>query len=76
MRKSARPDERRPLAKRLGELRHEAGVTQIELASQIGVSRSFVMEYESGKRRLDLIQLRDLRRALDVRLSSLAGELE
>lgn len=76
MRKSIHTEEHRRLAARLAELRRDAGVTQVELAAKLGASQSFVTKYESGDRRLDLIQLRDICRALDVRVSVVVREFD
>jgi transcriptional regulator with XRE-family HTH domain len=37
----------------LRELRQEAGLTQVQVAAELGVTQSFVSKYESGARRLE-----------------------
>jgi len=44
--------------------RVEAGLTQTELASRLGPDQTFVSKYESGERRLDVIELREVCRAI------------
>jgi len=38
------------------DLRHQAGVNQIELAKRLGKQQAFVSNFERGVRRLDLIE--------------------
>jgi len=52
----------------LRQLREEAGLRQTELAGLLGRPQSFVSKYESGERRLDLVELRDICRALGADL--------
>lgn len=52
------------LCKVLRELRHEADLTQVQVAAALGVPQSFVSKYESGDRRLDLIELHHVAKAL------------
>lgn len=52
----------------LRELRREAGLTQVQVAAELDVPQSFVSKYESGERRLDVIELRHVARALGVPL--------
>jgi transcriptional regulator with XRE-family HTH domain len=58
------------LQKLLKTARVEAGLTQAELAQRLGVNQSFVSKYESGERRLDLIELRNICKALGIPLLS------
>lgn len=44
----------------LKQLRLEAQLTQIELAQRLGKPQSYVSKYESGERRLDIIELREV----------------
>ncbi|WP_435212604.1 helix-turn-helix domain-containing protein [Streptomyces sp. bgisy034] len=50
----------------LRELRREAGLTQVQVAAELDVPQSFVSKYESGERRLDVIELRHVAKALGV----------
>lgn len=38
------------------EARHKSGLTQAELAEAIGRPQSFVSKYETGERRLDVVE--------------------
>ena len=42
----------------LRETREKLGVTQEELAKQLGESQSFVSKCERGERRLDIVEVR------------------
>ena len=54
----------------LRDLRKDAGLAQVALADSLGVPQSFVSKYESGERRLDLLELQLVCRALNVSLVS------
>jgi len=69
------PDDDR-LAGILGQLREEAGLSQVELAERLGRPTSFVSGYESGESRLELTDLRAVWVALGVELSELADRFE
>ncbi|MGF0312491.1 helix-turn-helix domain-containing protein [Rhodococcus sp. IEGM1428] len=64
MEKSIYSDEYRQLCLTLRKLRVEAGLTQVKVAARLGVPQSFVSKYESGERRLDVIELQHVARAL------------
>jgi transcriptional regulator with XRE-family HTH domain len=57
-------------------VRSEAGLRQIDLAKRLGKPQSFVSKYESGERRLDLIELHKLCQALGISLVVLARKFE
>ena len=50
----------------LAAARRRANVTQDELAARLGKPQSFVSEYERGQRRVDVIELLVISRALGV----------
>ena len=50
----------------LAAARRRANVTQQELAARLGKPQSFVSEYERGQRRVDVIELLVISRALRV----------
>lgn len=50
----------------LRQLREEAGLTQVEVARRLDEPQSFVSKYESGERRLDVIELHHVAVALGV----------
>ncbi|GAB3428621.1 helix-turn-helix domain-containing protein [Flindersiella endophytica] len=66
MEKSIYSAEYRRLCELLRELRGEAGLTQVQVAQRLEVPQSFVSKYESGERRLDVIELWHVTQALGV----------
>lgn len=50
----------------LEAVRKEAGVTQQELARRLGKPQSFVSAYETGQRRIDLLEFHVIAAALGV----------
>ena len=60
-------DERyRALIELLVARRKELGLSQAKLAERIGNHQQFVGRYETGERRLDVIEFADIARALDL----------
>ena len=62
-------DNKRFYAERVKALRTAANVTQSELASRIGVSRSAVLNWELGRTRPDISNIPTLCRVLNVPIS-------
>jgi transcriptional regulator with XRE-family HTH domain len=60
----------------LKEVRLNQGLSQSDLANQIQFSQSTISKYESGERRLDIIELLDLCTALHMPLSEFVSLLE
>jgi transcriptional regulator with XRE-family HTH domain len=56
--------------------RENAGLTQYDLARLLGRSQSYVGKCELGERRLDLVQLRDFCRAMNVPFLSFVQQFE
>lgn len=52
------------LRQRLRAIRESAGVTQVEMAQRLGKPQSYVSKYESGERRLDVLEFADVCDAL------------
>ena len=50
----------------LAAARQRANVTQQELSARLGKPQSFVSEYERGQRRVDVVELLAISRALGV----------
>lgn len=55
--------------------RKQARLTQTELALKLGRRQQFVSKYESGERRLDIIEFLDVAKALDLIVESLLRDL-
>jgi transcriptional regulator with XRE-family HTH domain len=74
--KSIYTAEQEKLQLLLREARDEAGLTQVLLARRLGRPQSFVSKYESGERRLDLVELREICRSLGITLTKLVERFE
>ena len=60
----------------LREARVRAGVTQIELASRLEATQTFVSKCERGERRLDVVELAQWCAAVDISLTEFVARLE
>ncbi len=60
----------------LKRFRTEANLKQSELAEILNQSQSFVSKYESGERRLDLLELWQICQALNISLTEFVTEFE
>ena len=60
----------------LKRFRTDANLKQSELAEILNQSQSFVSKYESGERRLDLLELWQICQALNTTLSEFVAEFE
>lgn len=74
--KSRRQHEQDCLLAVLRQLRQASDLRQIDLAGRIGEPQSFVSKYESGERRLDILELRLICAALGITLAALVANLE
>ncbi len=60
----------------LRDLRLQAGLRQVDLARSLGKPQAFVSYYESGARRLDVLELRQICKVLGVHLVDFVRRLE
>jgi transcriptional regulator with XRE-family HTH domain len=58
------------------QLRQQAGLSQKQLADLLEKPQSFVSKYESGERRLDILELRVICHHLGTDLHSFVARLE
>lgn len=58
------------------QMRLDAGLRQADLARKLGEPQSFVSRYESGERRLDVLELRQICGMLGVSLADFIDRLE
>ena len=68
--------EQRRLRNLLRQIRTEAGLRQGDLAEKLRQSQSFVSKYESGERRLDLLELQQICRAAGISLAQFIRRFE
>ncbi len=76
MGKSLSSTESEKLAALLRSVRSESGLTQAEVAERVEQPQSFVSKYESGERRLDLVELRQICKALGISLGDFVRRFE
>jgi transcriptional regulator with XRE-family HTH domain len=60
----------------LQKLRREAGLRQVDLARELGKPQAFVSYYESGARRLDMLELRQICGVLGLSLVNFVRRFE
>ncbi len=53
------PDRYRRFLERLRTARHDAGLTQVDVAQALDVPQQFVSRAELGERRIDVVELLD-----------------
>ncbi len=73
---AAKSPDHEALGRALRDLRTERGISQEELGYQSGLHRNYVGACERGEINLSFRVLLRLTRALDIRLSDLAGRYE
>ena len=73
---TANRKQQKALLSLLRELRTQAGLRQVDMARALGKPQAFVSYYESGARRLDLLELRQICRILGVSLLDFVRKFE
>jgi transcriptional regulator with XRE-family HTH domain len=68
--------QRSRLVNLLREMRIEAGLTQVDLGARIEKDQAYVSRYESGQRRLDVLEVREICQVVGVTLEEFAKRLE
>ena len=74
--KACMDDQEERLCALLRQIRIEAGLRQTDIAHRLGQPQSFVSKYESGERRLDLLELRQVCQALGITLGDFVRRFE
>jgi len=74
--KSVHSPQQQVLQRLLKQQRLSAGLRQADLASQLGVQRTFVSRVESGEVMMDLLQVRQYCSALGLRFPDFVAMLE
>lgn len=64
------------LQKALTDARQSKGLTQTEIATRLGKPQSFVSKYESGERRLDVVEFLEVCQALSVKPNSILNKID
>lgn len=73
---TANRKQQKALLSLLRQLRKEAGLRQVDMARALGKPQAFVSYYESGARRLDLLELRQVCGILGISLSAFVRRFE
>lgn len=69
-------EQQKLLQELLQQMRRHAGISQTDLANRLGKPQSYVSKYESGERRLDLIELRHICKTLGLSLTEFVRKFE
>lgn len=73
---SANRKEQKALLSLLCQIRRQAGLRQVDVARALGKPQAFVSYYESGARRLDILELRQVCRILGISLVDFARRFD
>jgi transcriptional regulator with XRE-family HTH domain len=73
---TANRKQQKALLSLLKDLRREAGLRQVDMAAKLGKPQAFVSYYESGARRLDLLELRQVCEILGISLVAFVRRFE
>lgn len=76
MEKNLYTQRQKILLEMLREARQDAGLYQQDVAQALERPQSFVSKYESGERRLDILELRDVCQVLGLSLRDFVRRLE
>ena len=60
----------------LVDARKAQGLTQVEVAERLNKPQSFVSKYESGERRVDVVELLEICKVLKIKPITVIGKLE
>ncbi len=76
MKKTNKELQREKLRGLLKRICQDKGIRQIELAEKLGVPQSFVSKYEFGDRQLDILELRQVCKAVGISMQDFIRKLE
>jgi transcriptional regulator with XRE-family HTH domain len=76
VKKTLNKKEYKILLEQIYRLRLGSGLRQLDLADKLQVPQSFISKIESGERRIDLIELREICIALGSNLKEFINEFE
>ncbi|HEU4710296.1 MAG TPA: helix-turn-helix transcriptional regulator [Pyrinomonadaceae bacterium] len=76
MRRSIGTAEHKRLLALLRQIRLDAGLRQVDVAKRLKQPQAYVSRYETGERRLDLLELRAVCAAIGIKLKDFVIEFE
>lgn len=76
MTKSIHRKEYAALIEAVRDARVAAGLTQAQVSEKLGRSQSFISDVETGKHRVDVMELRDIARLTGLLLGTLIADFE
>ena len=76
MKRTIKEIQQGKLQKLLKQIRQDKGIRQVELAERLNVPQSYISKYESGDRRLDILELRQICDAIGISLQEFILKLE
>ncbi|GBQ28257.1 transposase [Gluconacetobacter sacchari DSM 12717] len=76
MPKSLRSPRQQRLMELLIAARRARGLTQTELAVRLGKPQSYVAKYETGERRIDVIEFLDIATTIGIDVAALLSNLD
>ena len=76
MRKSIHTSQHKQLLALLREVRLESGLTQTQLAECLKTDQTVISKIESGERRIDVLELREICKAVGITLEGFVRKLE
>jgi len=68
--------KKRKMRELLRDLRKNAGIKQVELAARLKKPQSFVSKFESGEKNLDLLEVREICKVLEIPFIDFIQRLE
>lgn len=75
MAKSVHSERHRQIAAALAEQRRIKGLSQAQVAKALGRHQPFIANIESGERRIDIVELLDLAKIIDLDVQALLDHL-
>lgn len=65
----------RDLIGKLADRRRDLGLSQAEMATRLGRHQQFVSRYETGERRLDVVEFIDIARSLQLDIQTVIADV-
>ena len=76
MQRTIHSPQQRPFIILLREIRQQAGLTQVQLAERLDIPQTWISNYERGERKLDVLELRQICRAVGIPFLDFMAQLD